>query len=125
MGRESRDLIVDQEECSECGGKAVVCFAPQRNHFFWGCAKFETTGCKGTKAWQKVQVPDNRREEFQKEQKNNKRSDLDAERALTIKAVDRIDAPDGPLLLECSLFPQTEQRRLRRLVHRFFILFYF
>jgi hypothetical protein len=48
-----------------------------------------------------------------------------AESALTIKAVDRIDAPDGPLLLECSLFPQTEQRRLRRLVHRFFILFYF
>jgi hypothetical protein len=44
----------------------------------FGCAKFETTGCKDTKAWQKVQVPDNRREEFQKEQKNNKRSDLDS-----------------------------------------------
>ena len=57
MGREARDLIVDQEFCDQCGGSPVVAYAAQRNHFFWGCENYNSLGCKGTKKWQRIQVP--------------------------------------------------------------------
>jgi hypothetical protein len=58
------DLLSNNVTCTLCGALPTVAYTAARRHFFWGCSNFATTGCKGPKEWQKMSVPQQRRDDF-------------------------------------------------------------
>lgn len=63
QGKPKKDI--SSEICEECHvGKARVVYMKSRDRFFWGCSNSTLENkCKGSKAWQKIEVPESLREE--------------------------------------------------------------
>lgn len=78
QGKVQKDLREDV--CEECKiGRAHVVYMPSRNRFFWGCSNSTLERkCKGSKSWQKIEVPDDlRRGERKRVEKDNASEDED------------------------------------------------
>lgn len=65
-----RALDIVGQPCYACskGGKARVCYYAKKTHFFYGCDKSTAEDkCKGTKAWQSIDVPEELRIQYAEE----------------------------------------------------------